>query len=136
MPINKAWMEYGKMSGSNGLLNAVDMVEEAANRVHRLVALEGAERNEAYKRIATRDRLSVGFLKAVSQPSRRPKSIAGHLWARLERAYVASLQRQIRRLEDELYRIERLGAHDAAAQALVDKAEALAREARRIAGHY
>lgn len=120
------------MNKASGILNADDVVEEAARRINRLAALEGSERHEAFRRIAARDRLSVGFLKAVTQPSRRPKSIAAHLWDRLERAYVAAIRRQLSNLEAELDRIGHVGGDDAAVQALVDRAETLAREARRL----
>lgn len=113
-------------------LSASALVHEAAEQTDRLVArtleTEGGNRDEAIGRISTQARVPRTVLRSLLQPSRRPKSLAGHWLLRIRGFYLAHLRKQLRALQLEIQRIEALEPSDGAAQACLDDAKALVAE--------
>ena len=115
---------------SNQSLSA-DPVADAALYAAHLIDAEKKATNlgtlDAARNIATRHRLPQALLRALIQPSRRPKDIGQRWWARLKRAYLDALRRQLAELELEIARVEACGAPDRSVGDLLDKAQALCR---------
>ena len=103
-------------------------VEQAASLISELVAREEQKsggKDAAAKTLSNRYRLPYGIIRALLQPSRRPKTIDACFWFRLHDGYLSYCRNQIYELQCEIERVERLGASDEPAKALVDKAQAL-----------
>lgn len=108
--------------------NLSGTVEEASALASELVAL--AEQRTGGKDEATREvsgicRLPHTFVRALVQPSRKPKAISAFYWFRLYDGYLAYCRNQIRDLERRIERVERLGVADQSAADLVLQSQAL-----------
>lgn len=116
---------------SDQSVSTADPVEAAAFYADHLVAVEktttGMGTLDAAYAIATRHRIPQALVRALVQPSRRPKIIDVRWYGRLWQAYLDSLRRQLAATELEIARVEALGASDGTIDALLDKATAQVR---------
>lgn len=108
--------------------NAADYVNDAIQFVESMVKIKAGDdkhgRPHAIASIATGAGVSRSAVRALLQPSRRPKQIAADQWARLRGHYLRLCRSQLDDLQAEIRRIEALGLHDAADRRLVDEAKA------------
>src|SRR6185436_1716709 len=101
-----------------------DAVSQTANIAAAFVAARKQDaRNTARWQVARETTVSPARIKALLQPSRRPKTVDVGFFGRLTRAYLDYLRRRVGELETEIERVQTLArAHDRAAHALLDKA--------------
>lgn len=108
--------------------NLSGTVEQASILAAELIAIAEQKiggKDEATRALSAQCRLPYSFMRALAQPSRRPKAISATYWFRLYDGYLAYCRTQIRELEQQVERVERLGIADQHAADLVDKGQAL-----------
>lgn len=117
-------------------LNVRPVLDEATDIATEFVSRQeqqnGRNKTEAIAATAAACGVTASAIRAIVQPSRKPKRLDADLWQRLRRAYVAYLRQQLGELENEIARVEALGPGDRSVRDLLAKAEAVADRLRHL----
>jgi hypothetical protein len=99
-----------------------------------VAAREGSDggKDPALRKIARESRLRHSQVRALFQPSRRPKAIPVGFLRRLKGAYLDYLRRKLLEIENDIKAIEGMDAADRAGEALLHRAEAVVSQIKAV----
>lgn len=87
--------------------HSLNTVEAAARWASALLSNESTEnQHEAAQRVARRLKASPSLIRGLLQPSRRPKEVGAGVFLALRAAYIDLLERQARRIAEELHQLQ------------------------------